>query len=174
MSHAAGEIVREASREEVETLVPVLLLAEPSMSALRWSLGNLSDAVYGLWDDGGRAVGAATVRWRDDPCELVELGVAEERQGTGIGRRLVAWLLDEARRRGRSAMIVGTANASLGNIAFYQKCGFRMDHVRRDYFWYHRTPVVEHGIPVRDMLVFRYDLVERPERAPTRGRRGGR
>ena len=74
-------------------------------------------------------------------------------------------------------LLVGTANCSLDNIAFYQKCGFRMDHVRRDYFWYHRTPVVEHGIPVRDMLVFRYDLVESPVRvgqASTRGRRGGR
>ena len=174
---AAGEVVREASPEEIEELVPVLVLAEPSMSALRWSLENLSDAVYGLWDASGRAVGAATMRWRDDPCELVELGVAEDRQGEGIGRRLVAWLLEEARRRARSAMIVGTANASLGNLAFYQKCGFRMDHVRRDYFWYHRTPVVEHGIPVRDMLVFRYDLVESPVRvgqASTRGRRGGR
>ena len=155
VSHAAGEVVREASHDEIEELVPVLLLAEPSMGALRWSLAHLSDAAYGLWDGTGRAVGAATMRWRDDPCELVELGVVEARQGEGIGRRLVAWLLDEARRRGRSAMIVGTANASLGNIAFYQKCGFRMESVRKDFFNYFPAPVYEHGIEMRDMVMFR-------------------
>jgi hypothetical protein len=42
--------------------------------------------------------------------------------------------------------------------ASYQRCGFRMDHIRHDYFRYYREPVFEHGIQVRDMLVFSYDL----------------
>ena len=155
--------IREAEPHEIEALVPLLLLAEPSYPSLRWSLRNLSDAVYRLDVDGALA-GAATVRWEGDPCEIVELAVAEGRQGEGLGRALVEWLLAEARRRGKQAMEVGTANASLGNIAFYQKCGFRMDHVRKDYFWYHRKEVVENGIPVRDLLVFRYALVEEPPR----------
>ena len=148
---------RETPRAEVERVIPLLLLAEPSSRALRWSLGHLSDAVYEMTLD-GRLVGAATVRWEGDPCEIVELGVAESEQGKGLGQRFVAWLLDEARRRGKRAMEVGTPNASLGNIAFYQKCGFRMHHVRHDYFWYERTPRVEHGIQVRDLLVFRHEL----------------
>ena len=149
--------VREAAPHEIEALVPLLLLAEPSAPSLRWSLRNLSDAVYEMTAD-GRLVGAATVRWEGDPCEIVELGVAESEQGRGLGKRFVAWLLDEARRRGKRAMEVGTPNASLGNIAFYQKCGFRMHHVRQDYFWYERTPRFEHGIQVRDLLVFRHEL----------------
>jgi hypothetical protein len=35
-----------------------------------------------------------------------------------------------------------------------------MDHIRQDYFWYYREPHYENGIQVRDMLVFRYDLIE--------------
>jgi hypothetical protein len=61
---------------------------------------------------------------------------------------------------------VGTSSTSLGNIAFYQKCGFRVTAVRPDYFWYHAEPLVEHGIPVRDMLVFTHELD-----APATGRR---
>jgi len=53
-------------------------------------------------------------------------------------------------------VLVGTANSSLENIAFYQKCGFRMDHVRRDYFVYVQPPVIQNGIVMRDMLVLRY------------------
>jgi hypothetical protein len=47
----------------------------------------------------------------------------------------------------------------------YQKCGFRLDHVRHDYFWYYRTPHFENGIQIRDMLVFRYDLQTGPSKA---------
>jgi len=170
----AGAVTIRAVEDpsDVEALVPLLLLAEPSERALRWSIAHLSDAVYRMDATGaptGAPAGAATVRWEGDPCEIVELAVAEVRHGRGLGRALVAWIAGEARRRGKRAVEVGTANASLGNIAFYQKCGFRMHHVRRDYFAYHRTPRMENGIEVRDLLVFRRELRGEGET----GRRGG-
>jgi GNAT superfamily N-acetyltransferase len=151
--------IQQARPDEIEALIPLLLQAEESERALRWGLNNLVDAVYRA-DADGVLVGAATMRWRDDPCEIMELAVAPDRQGQGIGRAIVAWLIDEARRRGRSAVLVGTANASIDNIAFYQKVGFRMDQVRKDYFWYYHEPIYENGIQIRDMLVFRYALAD--------------
>ncbi len=68
------------------------------------------------------------------------------------------FFLEELRRRGGHALLVGTANAALDNIAFYQKCGFRMVEIRRDYFAYIQPPVAENGIILRDMIVLRYDL----------------
>ncbi len=149
--------VRVVPPDELESVIPLLLLAEPSEGALRWGLSHLSDTVYRL-DADGELVGAASMRWQGEPCELQELAIATEHQGRGFGKYLVQWLVDEARRRGRTALLVGTSNAAIGNIAFYQKCGFRMDHVRQNYFRYYRTPVYENGIQVRDLLVFRYDL----------------
>lgn len=156
--------ISEVPRGELDSLVPLLVLAEPSGRALRWSLRNLSDTAYRMdvrGATGDELVGAVSVRWDDDPAELVELAIAEAWQGHGLGRRLIDWLIAEARRRRKRALEVGTRNASLGNIAFYQRCGFRMDHVRRDYFTYYPAPVYEHGIEVRDLLVFRYDLRDR-------------
>jgi N-acetylglutamate synthase-like GNAT family acetyltransferase len=151
--------IHEAKGDEVEALIPLLLLAEPSESALRWSLHNLSDTTYRM-EEAGRAVGAATMRWRKAPCEIIELAIATERQGEGLGRRFIDWLIAEGRRRGVREMFVGTSNSSIDNIVFYQKCGFRMYEVRRDYFWYHKEPIFEDGLPVRDMIVFRYDLAQ--------------
>jgi len=151
--------LKQVERSEIGVLIPLLLLAEPSERALRWSLKNLSDTVYGAEDD-GQLVGAATMRWNAEPCEIVELAVAENRHGQGLGRQIIEALLAEAQRRGKQRMVVGTGNSSLGNIAFYQKCGFRMDHVRRDYYWYLREPEIENGIRLRDMLVFSYDFTE--------------
>jgi ribosomal protein S18 acetylase RimI-like enzyme len=156
---------RQARPDEIESLMPLLLQAEESELALRWGLKNLVDVVYRA-DDDSVLVGAATMQWRGDPCEIMELAVAPERQGQGIGRAIVAWLIAEARRRGRSAVLVGTANSSIGNIAFYQKIGFRMDHVRKDYFWYYREPHYEDGIQIRDMLVFRHDLADDQDETP--------
>src|SRR5215208_5215758 len=131
--------IREARDDEIEELIPILLQAEESEPGLRWGLANLVDAVYRA-DEGQTLVGAATMQWRNDPCEIMELAIAAERQRQGLGKRFVAWLIDEARRHGKTAVLVGTANASIDNVAFYQKCGFRMDHVRKDYFWYYRAP----------------------------------
>ncbi|HEY4132624.1 MAG TPA: GNAT family N-acetyltransferase [Gemmatimonadaceae bacterium] len=154
--------IREVSHAEVESVVPLLMLAEPSRRALDWSLENLSDTVYRL-DVAGVLVGAATVRWDDEPAEIVELGIAAAEQGKGLGKHFVQRMLDEGRRRHKKAMIVGTRNSSIRNLAFYQKCGFRMDHVRADYFWYYGGTEVENGIPVRDLVVFRYDFVPRAD-----------
>jgi N-acetylglutamate synthase-like GNAT family acetyltransferase len=149
--------IREAGPDEIEALIPMLRQAEETEGALRWSLANLSDVVYRMADD-AQLVGAAAMQWRSDPCELMELAIAPGRHGQGLGKHLVAWLIEEARRRGKRQMLVGTANSSIDNIAFYQKCGFRMDQIRKDYFGYYREPHYEDGIQVRDMLVFRYEL----------------
>jgi ribosomal protein S18 acetylase RimI-like enzyme len=150
-------MIRAADPDEIEALIPILRQAEETERALRWSLANLSDMVYRL-DVGGQLAGAATVQWRSDPCEIMELAIAPELHGQGLGKQLVAWLVEEAQRRGKRQMLVGTANSSIENIAFYQKCGFRMDQIRRDYFRYYHEPRYENGIQVRDMLVFSYNL----------------
>jgi hypothetical protein len=66
-------------------------------------------------------------------------------------------------------LVVGTANSSLDNIAFYQRCGFRMDSVRRDHFTYVDPPVSEFGIPMRDMIVFSYEPPSGTDPAGSRG-----
>ncbi|HEX6290310.1 MAG TPA: GNAT family N-acetyltransferase [Herpetosiphonaceae bacterium] len=152
-------VIREVQGDQIEAVIPVLLLAEESERALRWGLAHLVDTVYRM-DDDGQLVGAATMRWNDEPCELQELAIVEGRQGQGLGKHLLAWLLAEARRRRKKRMLVGTANSSISNIAFYQKVGFRMDHIRHDYFRYYREPRYENGIQIRDMLVFSYDLTD--------------
>src|SRR3712207_6667942 len=128
--------IRQAHPHEIEDLIPLLLLAEPSERGLRWGLDNLVDDVYRM-DDGDQLVGAATMRWDGDECEIQELAIAPERQGQGLGKQLIDFLVVEAERRGKRRVVVGTANSSIGNIAFYQKAGFRMDHVRQDYFRYY-------------------------------------
>jgi GNAT superfamily N-acetyltransferase len=89
--------------------------------------------------------------------EIKNLAVRPDRQGRGIGRRLVAHALDVCRREGAAAVEVATAVADIDNVRFYQRCGFRAASIERDTFTeaqgYPRDLVAE-GIPVRDGIRF--------------------
>lgn len=116
------------------------------------------DHIAYLAADGPQTVGAAMMHWLSDEPEIAYLAVAAEARRRGYGRAILEALVEMARGRGCRAVVVGTANSNIGNITFYQKCGFRMDHVRRGFFDYLTQPVYENGIPLRDMIVFRRSL----------------
>ncbi|MER7004211.1 GNAT family N-acetyltransferase [Dactylosporangium sp. NPDC000555] len=143
-------------RAAAEELVPILRDAEEGDERIRAVLDEPACRAYAA-RDGGVPVGAAVVRWAArEPSEIVYLAVAREQRRLGHGRRILAALQAELPAHGRR-LIVGTANSSLDNIAFYQRCGFRMLTVHRDFFAYIRPPIHEDGIPMLDMIVFSFD-----------------
>lgn len=88
-------------------------------------------------------------------AEFKAVAVTPERHGQGIGQRMLAAVLAEVRRRGVARVIVGTANSGIGQLAFYQKAGFRLSHIERDFFSPERgypADLQENGIPLRDMV----------------------
>jgi ribosomal protein S18 acetylase RimI-like enzyme len=88
-------------------------------------------------------------------AELRAVAVAEAEQGRGVGTQLVAAVLDVLAARGVERVRVGTASSGVRQLAFYQRCGFRLSHVERDYFTAEKgypPGLSEHGIPVRDMV----------------------
>ena len=149
-------VLQLAQNTETETLVALLedaLTSEPTRRAMLSDTSLTSYAAY----QNGKLVGAAVLRWGEE-SEIELLAVDGARRGQGIGRAIVAEVLEEARRRGVTRLLVGTGNFSLGNIAFYQKCGFRMSHVRRGRFDAADPPELWQGIRLRDMIVFDYHV----------------
>ena|SRR5579859_4998974 len=141
---------------DTEVLISILQAAEEGEDRIRTTLNDGDHRSYAALAD-ERLIGAATMRWSEE-SEIVYIAVAPDLRGRGYGKAIIKLLLEEARRREVHTILVGTANSSLENIAFYQKCGFRLDHVRPDYFSYIQPPIVENGIPMRDMIVLRYTL----------------
>lgn len=151
--------LRRVPVTEAESLLPILREAEEGEKRIRASFLDPACAVYEARVD-GKLVGAAVVHWDEgEASELLYIAVIAEQRGQGIGKQIISALQTELRERGGRALLVGTANCSLENIVFYQKCGFRMFEVRRDYFDYIHPPLVEHGMEMRDMIVFRYEVI---------------
>jgi ribosomal protein S18 acetylase RimI-like enzyme len=142
---------------DTELLVPILHDAEEDDARIASAVVDRANTAYAVYV-GDECVGAAVMHWQPDESEILYIAVREADRGQGYGKELIAKLVEMARERSTQALMVGTANTSIDNITFYQKCGFRMDSVRKDYFSYLPTPVYEHGIRMRDMVMLRREL----------------
>lgn len=152
---------RVAAGEDREAYLPLLLLAD-ELEPLRRYLGY--GDLYVLEDEAGEAPGVTlTLPYGDEPgtVELKNVAVAPGRQNRGLGKRMLAAVLDDLRARGIHRAVVGTSNGGIGQIAFYQKAGFRLWRIERDYFTVEKgynPEERENGLAHRDMVWFDQDL----------------
>jgi GNAT superfamily N-acetyltransferase len=112
---------------------------------------------------GGDVVGhlQAVPRGDRDTWEVTNTAVREPLRGHGIGRRLLDRGVAEARRAGADRVVLATGAADVGNLRFYQRCGFRMTHIVRDAFvpaTGYPDDIVIDGIPLRDQVWFELQL----------------
>ncbi|MBM7603608.1 ribosomal protein S18 acetylase RimI-like enzyme [Metabacillus crassostreae] len=88
--------------------------------------------------------------------EIVNLAIQEKYRGKGLAKQLINSACDYSRKKGKKFIIVGTGNSSINQLALYQKCGFRIDYVKRNYFLENYTDlIVENGIPCLDMVMLK-------------------
>jgi ribosomal protein S18 acetylase RimI-like enzyme len=138
-------------------LLPLLRDAEEGDERIIQTIEDPAATAYIAQND-DTVVGAAVMRWAHDESEIVYIATVSSLRGQGHGKAIMSCIIAEAQQKRVQAICVGTANSSWANIAFYQKCGFRMDSVRKDFFNYLPTPLVEDGIKMQDMLVLRLSL----------------
>lgn len=67
--------------------------------------------------------------------------------------------IQEAKHLGFKTLEIGTGNSSIGQLALYQKCGFRITGIDRDFFIRHYSEeIYENGMQVMDMIRLSQDL----------------
>ncbi|MGG1659729.1 GNAT family N-acetyltransferase [Brevibacillus sp. NRS-1366] len=135
----------------------LLLLADPSQKLVEEYVQRGLCFVYTREET---VVGVyVLIQTRPETIELVNVAVAESHQGQGIGKQLVLHAIEEAKSRGYKTIEVGTGNSSLDQLALYQKCGFRMAWIDKDFFVRHYSePIYENGIQLVDMVRLSQDI----------------
>jgi GNAT superfamily N-acetyltransferase len=107
---------------------------------------------------GGEVVGHLQAVPRDaEVWEVTNTAVVESQRGHGVGRALLERAVDEGRAAGMRRLVLATGAADLGNLRFYQRCGFRMVRVVQDVFTPENgyPPGLEvDGIPLLDQVWF--------------------
>jgi predicted N-acetyltransferase YhbS len=137
-----------------ETLRPMFRLADDSEQAIDGYLrqGEVLTATEGDEIIGHLQLIAGT---EDGAAELKSMAVIEPRRGAGVGRALVAEGVRRSRANGMRRLLVSTAAASVGDLRFYQRVGFRMLRIERDAFvpeTGYPVEILVEGIPLRDRV----------------------
>ncbi|WP_460319767.1 GNAT family N-acetyltransferase [Paenibacillus sp. YSY-4.3] len=132
------------------------MLADPSERNVKeyLSRGQCYIATNGL-----ETIGVfVLLRTRPETIEIMNIAVREDYQGQGIGKQLVLRAIGEAIEQQAMTIEIGTGNSSLSQLGLYQKCGFRITGVDRDFFIRHYDEAIfENGIQCRDMIRLSYD-----------------
>jgi len=99
----------------------------------------------------------------ESAVEVKNIGLKEAYRGKGIGSKVINKLEALYECNHYSKMIVGTADSSLENIAFYKKAGFYQNGVRKNFFLQYVPPIYENGLQAIDMIMFEKKLKSRSD-----------
>jgi GNAT superfamily N-acetyltransferase len=105
---------------------------DPPSGALRETLERVRDDLGAgggaIADLDGKLVGC--LRWEpgaDGSLHVRRVAVAPHAQRRGVGRALMLWAEEEARKRGCDAVTVGVRIVLPGNLAFYRGLGYEIE-----------------------------------------------
>ncbi|MDP1653253.1 MAG: ribosomal protein S18-alanine N-acetyltransferase [Rhodocyclaceae bacterium] len=112
---------------------------EQRIQAFPWTPGNFRDSFatgHECWiqrEDGKVASFAVTMRAVDE-LHLLDIGVAPERQRTGLGRAMLEFLCGAAREAEMKRMLLEVRVSNVAASAFYRHTGFVEIGRRRGYY----------------------------------------
>jgi ribosomal protein S18 acetylase RimI-like enzyme len=154
--------IHEGSRDGLQALFAEADDSDEQIAGYR-DLGEVLVTV-----DEGKIIGHAQVVGTDEQgiFEIKSLAVREDRRSQGVGAKLVAAACEYCRQRGGHLVLVATAAASIPALQFYQRQGFRVQRVIRDFYSPERgyRPLDLNGIRLRDEIILDLDLT-RPANA---------
>ena len=135
----------------------LLLLADDSQDAIEDYISR--GRCYGAYINQSIVGIYVLLKTRPFTMELVNIAVKKEYQNKGIGKKMVLDAINTARLENAKVLEVGTLNCGIYQLALYQKCGFRITHVDRDFFKKHyKEKITENGIECVDMIRLSIDL----------------
>lgn len=92
--------------------------------------------------------------------EVMNLAVSIEHQNQGLGKKMLEYAIDFARKLSFQKLIISTGNSSIGQLALYQKVGFEIVDISKDYFVKnYPEPIYENGIQCKHQLTLEMKII---------------
>lgn len=135
----------------------LLLLADPSKDLVNEYLkssniyaARLNDEILGIL-----VLCALTA----ETVEIKNIAVKTEFQGQGLGSFLIENAVQVALLNRQKSVCIGTANSSVGQLYLYQKLGFEITDIKRNFFLdNYAESIYENGIQAKHMLILTRQL----------------
>lgn len=144
-------------QEITSTHMDLLLSADPNESLIIDYLKRAASFEYRLKE---QVVGVIVLLpTRPKTLEIVNIAVSSQQQNQGIGEALLRYALTFAQEQAYQTVEIGTGSTSFAQLYLYQKCGFRMTGIDRDFFLRHYSnEIIENKLVLKDMVRLRIDV----------------
>ena len=150
--------------------VDAVLGIEQAVQRFPWTRGNFVDALNSDYlccvdetkEEGIR--GYAILMQAVDEAELLNIGVAAAQQRKGLGRAMLAEMLDAARAKQLRRVFLEVRPSNVAAIALYRSVGFSEIGVRRGYY--------QNANGSEDAVTMAYELIQHTS-LPQAGERPG-
>lgn len=143
------ELVRLSADEALP--YDLFLQADPSRAMID---SYRAGADVFLLREAGHVLGGVIFRVSGMTAEIKNIAVGPKLQGQGIGKLLLHSMIREAGLRGLKTLFIGTGNSSIGQLHLYQRLGFELSEIRRNFFVENYSePIWENGIECRHMVM---------------------
>jgi ribosomal-protein-alanine N-acetyltransferase len=112
---------------------------ESDVYAFPWSEGNFRDSLlagyrcWGCWS-GNELIGYAILMISIDEAHLLNLAVTKHWQRRGVGRHMLQFIMDEARKSHCVMLYLEVRPSNHAALRLYAATGFRQFGMRRDYY----------------------------------------
>lgn len=126
-------------RAMTEADLPAVLAVERVIYPFPWSEGNFRDSLLcgdraWIWEAGHELAGYGVVNQVLDEAQILNIGIAKDRQGQGRGRTLLDFLCNDARQHGAIRMFLEVRPSNEAARALYDRAGFQIIGQRRGYY----------------------------------------
>lgn len=145
-------IIKAITLNYSEDLFALLLLADPSQKNINEYLNK--SLIYGAYIN-NVLVGVYVLFSVDEQTiEIKNIAVSEDFQKRGIGTLLLHHAKEETVTKGYLQLTIGTANSSISQLSLYQKNGFEIYEIIKDFFTdNYNKPIFENGIQAKHMIM---------------------
>lgn len=135
------------------TPVDLLLMADPSFNNINSYIKDSRVLVASKKTD---IIGIIVfIKRTSETYEVMNLAVEEKSRGKGVAKRLLKAVDTKMIPLGAKKLIIGTRNSSIEKLGLYQKFGFRISEIEKDYYVNnYKEDIWENGILCRDRIVF--------------------
>jgi aminoglycoside 6'-N-acetyltransferase I len=157
MTIKSHNITFDKLKKDVQPPYELLLLADPSKELIDEYL-ETSDVYIARQND--KVVGVVVLfQLTTETVEIKNVAVNPEFQGQGVGSYLIQKAVEVAALNGQKSINIGTANSSVRQLYLYQKLGFEIVDIKRNFFINsYADPIFENGIQAKHMLVLTRQL----------------
>ncbi|MDD5384760.1 MAG: ribosomal protein S18-alanine N-acetyltransferase [Gallionella sp.] len=120
--------------------VDVVLAIEQAVQRFPWTRGNFADALNSGYlcrvdeTESGGIRGYAILMPAAGEAELLNIGVAAAQQRKGLGRAMLAEMVETARAKQLRRVFLEVRSSNIAAIALYRSAGYSEIGVRRGYY----------------------------------------